>query len=135
MKKKFDVQGMTCAACQAHVQKAIERVDGVKSVNVNLLGNNAVIEYDEKVCALPALKAAVDGAGYKLVLPDAALTVPVQKDYSLAKLIVCIVLLLVLMYFSMGNMMWGFPAPDFADHMHNPTGFALLQLLLVTPII
>jgi len=135
VKKKFGIRGMTCAACQAHVQKAIEKVEGVKSVNVNLLGNSAVIEYDEKTCSLPSLKSAVDGAGYSLVIPDSAPAIEKQKDYTLAKLITCIALLLVLMYFSMGNMMWNFPAPDFVDHMHNPTGFALLQFLLVTPII
>ena len=44
IKGKFGVQGMTCAACQAHVQKAVEKVDGVRSVNVNLLSNNMVVE-------------------------------------------------------------------------------------------
>lgn len=136
MKKKFDVQGMTCSACQAHVQKALEKVDGVKSVNVNLLKNNAVVEFDEQVCTVENLAGAVDKAGYKLIVPSTAAAAPSQtKDYSLAKLITCIALLLVLMYFSMGNMMWGFPAPAVFDHKSNPMGFALLQFLLVLPIL
>ena len=144
IKGKFGVQGMTCAACQAHVQKAVEKVDGVKSVNVNLLSNNMVVEYDESVCTVSALQNAVDGAGYTFVLPKdnaqsatsgGTTAIKEKKDYTLAKLITCIVLLLILMYFSMGNMMWGFPAPNVFDHHSNPMGFALLQLLLVLPII
>ena len=144
IKGKFGVQGMTCAACQAHVQKAVEKVDGVKSVNVNLLSNNMVVEYDESVCTVSALRNAVDGAGYTFVLPKdnaqsaasgGATAIKEKKDYTLAKLITCIVLLLILMYFSMGNMMWGFPAPKVFDHHSNPMGFALLQLLLVLPIV
>ena len=137
MKKKFDVQGMTCSACQAHVQKALEKVDGVNSVSVNLLKNNAVVEYDERVCDEQKLSHAVENAGYKLILEtNSTPQVPLaKKDYALAKLISCIVLLLILMYFSMGNMMWGFPAPKVFDHHANPMGFALLQFLLVLPIL
>ncbi len=134
MKKKFIVEGMTCAACQAHVQKAAESVKGVKSVNVNLLAGNMVVEFDDPVCC-SQISDAVKNAGYKAYLEDEA-PLPVKtKDRSLPKLIVCAVLLLVLMYFSMGNMMWHFPAPAFLDHEQNPVGFALIQLLLVTPIL
>ncbi len=135
MKRKFSVEGMTCAACQSHVQKAVEGVAGVKSVNVNLLKNNMVVECDASLS--PAvISAAVEEAGYK-TYPEGESAAPVQdkKDYALLKLVVSIVLLLVLMYFSMGNMMWGFPAPSFLDHMQNPVGFALIQLVLVTPIL
>lgn len=139
MKERFDVQGMTCSACQAHVQKALEKVDGVISVNVNLLKNSADVEYDENVCSASALELAVDKAGYKLIARDAKSVAPTvavgKKDYTLASLGVSIALLLVLMYFSMGNMMWGFPAPDVFDHKANPMGFALLQFLLVLPIL
>ncbi|MCM1306370.1 MAG: heavy metal translocating P-type ATPase [Bacteroides sp.] len=135
MKKKFDVQGMTCSACQAHVQKALEKVDGVKSASVNLLKNNAVIEYDEQVCSPQKLESAVNDAGYKLIISDSPQVPLAKKDYALAKLLVCVGLLLVLMYFSMGNMMWGFPAPKVFDHEANPMGFALLQFLIVLPIL
>ncbi len=136
MKKKFDVQGMTCAACQAHVQKAVEKINGVKSVNVNLLKNNMAVDFDDGVCTVADIENAVDKAGYKASLPnDVPVPALVGKDRSLAKLIVCIALLLVLMYFSMGNMMWRFPSPAVFDHNRNPMGFALLQFLLVLPII
>ncbi len=138
-KKTFDVFGMTCAACQAHVEKAASKVSGVKKVSVNLLKNNMVVEFDEKVCSPADIELAVSNAGYKAEEKGAAKKTSAdlkpQKDYALAKLITCIVLLLVLMYFSMGNMMWGFPSPDVFDHTANPVGFALLQFLLVLPIL
>lgn len=135
MKRKFDVQGMTCSACQAHVQNALEKVDGVISVNVNLLKNNAVVDFDEATCTLQNLENAVSKAGYRLITSDSPPVSLAKKDYSLAKLCVCIGLLLVLMYFSMGNMMWNFPSPKVFDHNANPMGFALLQFLLVLPIL
>ena len=150
MKSKFDVQGMTCAACQAHVQKAVEKVSGVKSANVNLLRNNMTVDFDDSVCTADDIMSAVGSAGYSATLANPAQTAQnakissatssapallAKKDYALAKLITSIALLLVLMYFSMGNMMWGFPAPAVFDHHANPMGFALLQLLLVLPIL
>jgi len=63
-KKKFDVTGMSCAACQGHVEKAVKKLEGVKSVNVNLLQNSMQVEYDES-CVSPAdMIAAVEKAGY-----------------------------------------------------------------------
>lgn len=137
MTKKFAVEGMTCAACQAHVQKAVENVRGVRSVNVNLLLNNMVVEFDDSL-DVSKIEAAVAAAGYRAYIPSEtpSSTKPArEKNYAPVKLIVCAALLLLLMYFSMGNMMWGFPSPKVFDHAANPMGFALLQFLLVLPII
>ncbi len=135
MKQRFQVKGMTCAACQSHVQKAVEKLDGVRSVNVNLLQNNMDVEFDESVCAKGTIEDAVAAAGYETFIKDEVKEGKKGKDYSLAKLIFCIVDLLVIMYVSMGNMMWKFPLPKVFDHAVNPTGFALLQFILVLPII
>jgi len=65
MKKvKFNIQGMTCSSCQAHVNKAVEKLDGVKSVNVNLLSNNMVVEYEENKLDNEKIISAVVDAGY-----------------------------------------------------------------------
>ena len=48
-KEKFDVQGMTCSTCQSHVEKAVSKLEGIKTVNVNLLSNNMIVEYDENI--------------------------------------------------------------------------------------
>lgn len=136
MKQRFEVKGMTCAACQSHVQKAVEKLDGVKSVNVNLLQNNMDVEFDESSCTVNKIEDAVSAAGYGAFIKDEVKRQDKkEKDYSLLKLIFCIADLLVIMYVSMGNMMWKFPLPKVFDHHYNPTGFALLQFILVLPII
>lgn len=134
MKKKFNVSGMTCASCQSHVEKAVRKLDGVSDVYVNLLQNNMDVTFDEKICSISKIEEAVDKAGYKATLPEEKVVINKSKDYSLFKLIFCIVDLLVLMYFSMGNMMWGWPSPKVFDMHQNPMGFALVQFILVLPI-
>lgn len=134
MKKKFNVSGMTCASCQSHVEKAVKKLDGVSDVYVNLLQNNMDVTFDEKICSISKIEEAVDKAGYKATLPEEKVVINKNKDYSLFKLIFCIVDLLVLMYFSMGNMMWGWPSPKVFDMHQNPMGFALVQFILVLPI-
>ena len=129
IKKKFNVEGMTCAACQAHVQKAVERLDGVQKVNVNLLQNTMDVEYDETNISDNLIEKSVSDAGYKAYLPDTKEKISSEKDHSLRDLIVSALFLVAIMYFSMGNMMWGFPSPKFLDHHHNPMGFALIQFL------
>lgn len=140
MKKKFNIEGMTCSACQVHVQKAVEKVNGTKEVNVNLLQNTMVVDFDEKLCDVQKIEDSVEKAGYKAYLDEEKKTIStpkeiIRKDYALLKLIISGILLLVLMYFSMGNMMWGFPSFAFLDHQQNPMGFALIQFLLVLPIL
>lgn len=136
MKQRFAVKGMTCAACQSHVRKAVEKLDGVANVNVNLLLNVMDVDFDENVCPVNKIEDAVTAAGYEAFIPsENKRQDKKEKDYSLAKLIFCIADLLVIMYVSMGNMMWKFPLPKVFDHHFNPTGFALLQFILVLPII
>ena len=139
MKKKFNIEGMTCSACQAHVQKAVEKVAGTKEVNVNLLQNTMVVDFDEKLCDVQKIEDSVEKAGYKAYLDEEKTTSiskeATKKDYALLKLIISGILLVILMYFSMGNMMWGFPSFSFLDHHQNPMGFALIQFLLVLPIL
>lgn len=139
MKKHFSVEGMSCAACQAHVQKAVEKISGVESVNVNLLENSMDVSFNEAVCSVTAIERAVSAAGYKAYLPeDGAQKIDPEngkKDRDLISLIVSGVFLIVLMYFSMGNMMWGWWAPTVFDHHKNPMGFGLLQFVLVLPVL
>ena len=134
MKKKVDVKGMTCAACQRAVEKAASSVDGVKSCNVNLLNNNIDIEYDEAKCDIDDIAGAVKSAGYELVLETNKEKVN-NKNTDLINLIISFIFLLLTMYVSMGHMMWGWPIFSVFDMHINPMGFALIQFLLVLPII
>ena len=129
--EKFNVTGMTCAACSAHVEKAVARVPGVQSVAVSLLTNSMQVGYDGPATA-KAICKAVEKAGYGASPRDAA---PVKKESApdapkiAGRLIASIVLLLVLMYISMGHTMLHLPLPDWT-----PMTIALLELLLAAAV-
>ena len=59
MKKTFNIKGMTCASCQSHVQKAVDKLEGINNCNVNLLQNNMFVEFDEKICSIEKIEKAV----------------------------------------------------------------------------
>lgn len=137
MKLKFNVEGMTCASCQAHVSKAVEQLDGTSKVNVNLLKNTLDVEVDEAKCDASKIEDAVQKAGYKAYIPNDNKKTDklIEKNHDLAYLIFSLVDLLVIMYFSMGHMMWGWPVPKVFNMHTNPMGFSLVQFILVLPII
>ena len=138
MKEKFDVTGMTCAACSAHVENAVKKVKGVTVVSVSLLTNSMTVEFDEHVTNANEIVAAVKNAGYGAEVKgqqnNATTTVSDDslKDRETPKLLRCfivsLVFLILLMYISMGHMMWGWPLPSFLDGNHVAMG--LVQLLL-----
>lgn len=137
MKLKFNVEGMTCASCQAHVSKVVEQLEGTSKVNVNLLKNTLDVEVDEAKCDASKIEDAVQKAGYKAYIPNANKKTDklIEKNHDLAYLIFSLVDLLVIMYFSMGHMMWGWPVPKVFNMHTNPMGFSLVQFILVLPII
>ena len=137
MKLKFNVEGMTCASCQAHVSKAVEQLEGTSKVNVNLLKNTLDVEVDEAKCDASKIEDAVQKAGYKAYIPNANKKTDklIEKNHDLAYLIFSLVDLLVIMYFSMGHKMWGWPVPKVFNMHTNPMGFSLVQFILVLPII
>lgn len=138
--EKFQVTGMTCAACSAHVEKAAAGVAGVDKVSVSLLMNNMTVEYDAPATA-QTICAAVEAAGYGASPIGAESGNGAGASYGAEealidretpgirrRLIASICLLIPLMYVSMGHMMWGWYVPGaLAD---NPWAIALYQLLL-----
>ena len=144
MKQKFDVTGMSCSACSAHVEKAVSRVPGVDQVQVNLLQNSMVVEYEDEATDAAAIIHAVEDAGYGASVNDAH--EPAKKaENDLQKrtseeakkmkhrLGWSIVFLIVLMYISMGHML-GWPLPGILLGHENMMIFALTQLFLTLPI-
>lgn len=130
MNKKYSVLGMSCAACQAHVQRAVSNLKGVKKVNVNLLSNSMIVDFDESLVNDSIIFKAVKNAGYSAKLFKQEKE---EKDNSqLIKLIVSFVLLILVMYVSMGHMI-SLPLP--AIMHHNALVFALTQLVLIIPIV
>lgn len=111
MKKvKFDIQGMTCSSCSAHVERAVNKLLGVKSVNVNLLSNNMVVEYDEQKIDNTAIIKAVKNAGYSASISEEnkAVFPKPNKDNTLKemrkKLTISITFLIPLMFVAMHHM-------------------------------
>ena len=80
MKQKFNVTGMTCSACSAHVEKAVCHLAGVDQVNVNLLGNSMLVEYQEGTTDAARIIQAVEEAGYGASLPQAAAAAPARQE-------------------------------------------------------
>ena len=142
MKQKFDVQGMTCAACSAHVEKAVCKVAGVDGVNVNLLGNSMVVDYDEGATDAGQIIHAVEEAGYGASLPAvkgaAAQPRPASGMEEEAagmkrRFLTSLIFLVPLFYIAMGHMM-GWPLPAFFHDPGNVFVVALIQFLLTLPI-
>lgn len=140
MKQKFDVMGMTCSACSAHVEKSVKGLSGINDVNVNLLQNTMVVDFDDsKLKEDDIIKAVVDG-GYNAIVkgktqPNVeAKEVTSEIDSMKFRLIVSFAFLIPLMYISMGHMM-GFPLPSFFHGTQNAVTFAFTQLLLTIPIV
>ncbi|MBR4079506.1 MAG: heavy metal translocating P-type ATPase [Christensenellaceae bacterium] len=134
--KQFNVTGMSCAACSARVEKAVSGLSGVTECSVNLLMNSMMVDgaasEQEIIAAVEAAGygASVKGSGAQSKSPSAALDdlEDKQTPAMIRRLIVSIVLTAVLMYFSMGHMMWGWPLPKFFDGNHIAVG--IVQLIL-----
>ncbi len=134
--ERYDVGGMSCAACSARVEKAVSGLEGVTSCSVSLLTNSMTVEGS---AGADEIVSAVEKAGYSAKPQTAANEKPkikIEKPNEirpmLRRFVLSLVLLLVLMYFSMGHVMWGFPLPSFFDHNH--IAIALVQLLLSAAI-
>ena len=138
MTEQFAVTGMTCAACSAHVEKAVSRLSGVQSAPVNLMLGSMTVTYDEKAVTESDIIAAVKAAGYGASPASQTDQGQLRRDQDAAlrrrkkHLIWSVVFLVPLFYLSMGHMM-GLPLPQVL-HMH-PLLLACLQLALVIPIL
>ncbi len=144
--KKYDVTGMTCAACSAAVERSVKKVQGVESVTVNLLTNSMRVKYDEsQISDVDIINAVID-AGYgaslkteegkkqnfKVELSEN----PMAKEIEgmNLRLKVSILFMIPLMYVSMGHM-FNWPLPSFLSGIENAVSFAFIQFLFALPII
>lgn len=142
MKQKFNVSGMTCSSCVAHVEKAVKKVRGVDSVSVNLMSSSMLVEYGGDSAAVIA---AVSDAGYSAALPvgnglDRSVPLPAADPMAeelqsmKRRLVASFLFLIPLFYLSMGHMM-GWPLPAFFHGAENAITFAFTQILLLLPIL
>ena len=138
--KKFNVTGMSCAACSSRVEKAVSKVEGVQSCSVSLLTNSMGVEgsaSDESIIA------AVEKAGYGASVAGAEKKQSAEADQLkdkdtpvlMHRLIASVGFLVVLMYISMGHMMWGWPLPNFFTDNHIAMGLVQLLLCVIIMVI
>lgn len=143
MKQSFTITGMSCAACSAHVEKAVNQLPGIRSASVNLLANSMTAEYDETKLNSAQICEAVRAAGYgaspaggrekeKSAQPQDALEQEIRAMKH--RLIWSLVFLIPLFYLGMGHML-GLPLPGWLKGAENSMVYALAQLVLVLPIL
>lgn len=145
MNQKFNVTGMTCSSCSASVEKTVKKLDGVNSINVNLLSNSMTVEYDDTIIDNQVIIKAVEDAGYgaSVFTRGERPNKQSQKDINPLeveikdmkdRLIVSFIFLIPLMYVSMGHMM-NLPFPSWMLGEANAITFAFVQLLLTLPVV
>lgn len=141
MKEKFNVTGMTCSACSAHVEKSVGKLEGVQSVNVNLLQNSMNVTFEPEVVDTAAIIQAVKSGGYGASLADGQKETPTPQNIAADemkemkfRLISSFCFLIPLFYISMGHMM-GAPLPAILLGEENTLIFALVQLFLTLPVL
>ncbi|MEG1880804.1 MAG: heavy metal translocating P-type ATPase, partial [Oscillospiraceae bacterium] len=144
IKEKFNIEGMSCSACSAAVEKAVSHLDGVKVASVNLLGKTMFVEYNEKVLSPDDIIKAVTAIGFSAILEPENDKKDIVKNTAPApdneftnvktRLIVSLCFLIPLMYVAMGHMI-GLPFTRFFHEVQNAIAFGFTQFLLTLPII
>ena len=140
----FEIEGMTCAACSARIEKVVSKMNGVGAVNVNLATGRAAVEFDKRNVSFLQIKAKVVGLGYGVIDSTTALSEKRAESQNRARdlrkrLIFAAIFCVPLLYLSMAGMAVMdmtsiLPYPGWMHPMHHPLRYALVQLLLVVPI-
>ncbi|MBP1675777.1 MAG: heavy metal translocating P-type ATPase [Bacteroidetes bacterium] len=142
--EKFEVTGMTCSACVAHVEKSVGKLNGINVVQVNLLTNSMTVSYDEHTLTNNAIEQAVEHAGYQAHIKQTSSsglnTTPAKNNVQSEQAEmnhrwwISLGFLLPLLYLSMGHML-NWPLPGFFTGHENALIFAFTQFLLTIPIV
>jgi len=139
--KKFDVVGMTCASCVAHVERSVQKLEGIESVNVQLMTNSMIVTYDDTQIEPKLIEESVHKAGYEAHLKDAESKKTEVVDYVKEEMTqlknrfwISLGFLIPLLYLSMGHMM-GMSIPSFLSGYANLSAFAFTQFLLTIPVL
>ena len=141
MTEKFNITGMTCSACSAHVEKSVSKLAGIESVSVNLLQNSMSVSFDNALVAIEDIMEAVKSGGYGASVKGSAKTTQPPTNIALEemqdmkkRLTISFFFMIPLFYISMGHMM-GAPLPSLLSGNQNIMIFALTQLFFTIPIL
>jgi len=137
--KSFAIEGMTCSACANAIERATKKMDGVIDSNVNFATERLTIVYEPSKVRFPDIRKAVEKAGYKIRMEEQSADADKERKENDAKslwrkFVFSAIFTVPLLYVAMGHMI-GLPLPEMVDPMMNPKNFALLQLVLVLPVI
>ena len=128
------IDGMTCSACSSGLEKYLNKQDGIKQANVNLVMNNANIEYDEQKLTLEQVEKFIEKAGFTSLGIDTFEKESKKKGTEKYKLIAITILSLVILYISMAHMV-GLPSIPFLNMMYHPVNYAIALLILTVVVI
>lgn len=139
MKEKFDISGMTCAACSANIERAVNKISGVNKAEVSLMTNTMNVDFDKDKTDIDEIIKAVSNIGYganlqaqkSQVIPNQNIS---QEENLRKRFFLSLGFLIALMYVSMGHMI-GLALPDFLTGTKGAISFAFLQFLLTLPVI
>ncbi|MBO5357698.1 MAG: copper-translocating P-type ATPase [Clostridia bacterium] len=133
--QQYNVTGMSCAACSSSVQRVVSRLNGVQSCDVNLITGKMTVTFDENTVSSADFFRVVQKAGFGITSDIVKKEVKQQKE-SVAPIIVALIFAAVLLYVSMGQMLFeNLPLPSLFNMNKNPYNFALLQLLCCLPVL
>ncbi|MDE7161469.1 MAG: heavy metal translocating P-type ATPase, partial [Anaeroplasmataceae bacterium] len=135
MKQKFKIEGMTCSACQSHVQHAVEKLAGIEACNVNLLANSMDVSFDEKILTENQIMEAVKKAGYKAILENHKEEKAISSssnDHKGRTLCIAAAFALIVFYLCMGPMIH-LPIPPIFEK--NPLILAITEFILTIPVV
>ena len=140
-KQTFNITGMSCAACQANITKNVEKLDGINKVQVNLITNKMIVEFNENIISEENIINTVISIGYGASSdseskkePTAYNIINNDNKTKKIKLIISIILLFPLMYLAMGHMI-GFQTLEFLNMHTNPISYSILLLILTIPFL
>ena len=128
------IDGMTCSACSSGLEKYLNKQDGIKQANVNLVMNNANIEYDEQKLTLEQVEKFIEKAGFTSLGIDTFEKESMKKATEKYKLIAITIISLVILYISMAHMV-GLPSIPFLNMMYHPVNYAIALLILTIVVI
>lgn len=139
--KKFDIVGMTCASCVAHVEKSVQKLEGIEMVNVQLMTNSMTVTFDDRKVNAKSIEESVHKAGYEAIERESKSTKVEKVDFAKVeqselkhRFWISLAFLIPLLYLSMGHML-GLPLPLLLSGYANMSAFTLTQFLLTIPVV
>lgn len=134
---KLRIEGMTCASCVNNIESSLRKINGIREITVNLTTETALVRYDRNVITIKEIIKSIERIGFKAAFIDRERDI-YEKERKLKlqwyQLLAAIGFMVPLLYVAMGPMI-GLPLPSFLDHMSEPLNYALVQLVLLIPIV